>query len=203
MTGSPRLASSGDSVLQSLAPCRWQLRMPIRVDQRRETELTPQSGRRKEHWARHPSHFFPVYATRQTVPEPSSVTISDPSLATATPTGRPQTLPSLVTKPDEEVLVFAGRLAVLHRHADDLVAGAAGPVPRAVLGGEGVVAVLLRELVAVVERHVERGRCATAGARRGRSPCPSARGASPCAAGPGSGRCSTRASRRSRPPRRA
>ena len=46
-----------------------------------------------------PSHFFPVYATRQTVPEPSSVTINDPSLATATPTGRPQTLPSLVTKP--------------------------------------------------------------------------------------------------------
>src|SRR5262249_51418855 len=46
-----------------------------------------------------PAHFFPVYATRQTVPEPSSVTINDPSLATATPTGRPHTLPSLVTKP--------------------------------------------------------------------------------------------------------
>ena len=46
-----------------------------------------------------PYHFFPVYATRQTAPEPSSVTINDPSLATATPAGRPQTLPSLVTKP--------------------------------------------------------------------------------------------------------
>ena len=43
--------------------------------------------------------LFLVYATRQTVPEPSSVTINDPSWATATPTGRPQTLPSLVTKP--------------------------------------------------------------------------------------------------------
>jgi hypothetical protein len=45
------------------------------------------------------SHFFPVYATRQTVPEASSVTINAPSLATATPTGRPHTLPSFVTKP--------------------------------------------------------------------------------------------------------
>ncbi len=44
-------------------------------------------------------HFLPVYATRQTVPEPSSVTIKEPSLATATPAGRPHTLPSGVTKP--------------------------------------------------------------------------------------------------------
>src|SRR4051794_22423456 len=54
----------------------------------------------------------------------------------------------------EEVFVLAGRLAVLHRDADDLVAGATRPVPRAVLGGEGLVAELLRKLVAVVERQV-------------------------------------------------
>ena len=33
------------------------------------------------------------------VPEPSSDTISEPSFATAAPTGRPQTLPSGVTNP--------------------------------------------------------------------------------------------------------
>src|SRR5262249_3073011 len=43
--------------------------------------------------------FLPVYATLHTVFEPSSVTINEPSLATATPTGRPQTSPSGVTKP--------------------------------------------------------------------------------------------------------
>ena len=57
----------------------------------------------------------------------------------------------------QEVLELAGRLAVPHRHSDDLVADTAGPVPRAVLGREGVVVVLGREFVAVVEREVERG----------------------------------------------
>lgn len=44
-------------------------------------------------------HFLRRYATRHTVPDPSSVTIREPSRATATPTGRPQTFPSRVTKP--------------------------------------------------------------------------------------------------------
>ena len=39
------------------------------------------------------------YATRQMVPLPSSLTISEPSLATAIPTGRPQTSSSDTTKP--------------------------------------------------------------------------------------------------------
>src|ERR1051326_1075308 len=41
-------------------------------------------------------HFFD---TRQMVPLPSSVTSSDPSFATATPTGRPHTCFSDTTKP--------------------------------------------------------------------------------------------------------
>ncbi len=57
-----------------------------------------------------------------------------------------------------EILVFAGRRAVLHDHADDLVAGAFGAVPGAVFGGENVAAVLRRELRRVIERHAERGR---------------------------------------------
>src|SRR5580692_5192199 len=35
-----------------------------------------------------------------------------------------------------EILVFARRRTVMHRYADDLVAGAFGAIPRAVLGGE-------------------------------------------------------------------
>src|SRR5580693_6228334 len=57
-----------------------------------------------------------------------------------------------------EILVFARRRAVLHRHADDLVAGAFGAIPRAVLGGENIAAVLGRELRRVIERHAERRR---------------------------------------------
>src|SRR5712671_135812 len=43
--------------------------------------------------------FVPWYETRQIVPLPSSVTKSEPSLATATPTGRPQTSLSESTSP--------------------------------------------------------------------------------------------------------
>src|ERR1700733_8304079 len=42
--------------------------------------------------------YFP-YVTRQIEFDPSSVTISEPSVATATPTGRPQMSPLSVTKP--------------------------------------------------------------------------------------------------------
>ena len=43
--------------------------------------------------------YLPTQLTRQTEREPSSVTKSEPSLPTATPTGRPQTCPSFVVKP--------------------------------------------------------------------------------------------------------
>ena len=42
---------------------------------------------------------FPLYDTRQIEPLPSSLTSSEPSCVTATPTGRPQTLLSSPTKP--------------------------------------------------------------------------------------------------------
>src|SRR5580704_8775586 len=57
-----------------------------------------------------------------------------------------------------EILVFAGRRAVLHRYTDDLVAGAFGAIPRAVLGGENIAAVRGRELRGVIERHAQRRR---------------------------------------------
>lgn len=44
-------------------------------------------------------------------------------------------------------LKFARRLTVLHPYADDFVADAASTVSRAVLSDEGVVSVLLLELV--------------------------------------------------------
>src|SRR6202451_3551914 len=57
-----------------------------------------------------------------------------------------------------EILVFARRRAVPHRYADDLVAGAFGAIPGAVLGGEDVAAIFGRELRGVIERHAERRR---------------------------------------------
>src|SRR6185295_18870593 len=57
----------------------------------------------------------------------------------------------------EEVLKFARRLAVLHRYADDFVSDTPSSVPGAVLRGKCVVRVLLRELVAVIERQSKRG----------------------------------------------
>src|SRR6266702_7087475 len=59
---------------------------------------------------------------------------------------------------DDEILVLAGGHAVLHDPADDLVAGALGPVPGPVLGGEDAALVFGRELVAGVDHHPERGR---------------------------------------------
>ena len=61
--------------------------------------------------------------------EPSSVTKSEPSGATATPTGRPQTSAVGRDEAGEEVFVLAGGVAVVHGQADDFVAGALGAVP--------------------------------------------------------------------------
>src|SRR4029077_5219377 len=57
-----------------------------------------------------------------------------------------------------EILIFAARHAVLHNDANDFVAGAFGAVPRTVLGGKNIAAVLGRKLRAVIERHAERSR---------------------------------------------
>ena len=48
---------------------------------------------------------------------------------------------------DKKILVLAGRLAVLHQEAHDLVAGALRAVPRAVQRDEGVALVVGGELI--------------------------------------------------------
>src|SRR5579863_2668661 len=48
-------------------------------------------------------------------------------------------------KTDHEIFVFAGWNAVLRPDADHLVAGAPGPVPRSMLGGETIAAIFRRE----------------------------------------------------------
>src|ERR1700730_945328 len=58
----------------------------------------------------------------------------------------------------DEVFVFAGRHAVLHDRADDLVPGARRPVPGAVLGREDAALELGRELVAGIEHQLQRCR---------------------------------------------
>src|SRR5262249_42584278 len=57
-----------------------------------------------------------------------------------------------------EVLVFAGRNAVLQVYADHFVAGPFRAVPRPVLGRERIPTVFRGELVAIVENHSHRGR---------------------------------------------
>src|SRR5579862_2332450 len=57
-----------------------------------------------------------------------------------------------------EVVVLAGRHAVLYYDADDFVAGSLGSVPRPVFGGENIAAVLLWKLRPVIECQTERGR---------------------------------------------
>src|ERR1700722_19000988 len=61
-------------------------------------------------------------------------------------------------KAGHEVLIFAGRNAVLHTDADHLIARALRTIPGAVLGGKAVAAIFRRECAAFVERQPERGR---------------------------------------------
>src|SRR5262249_22258207 len=57
-----------------------------------------------------------------------------------------------------EVLIFAGRNAVLQVYADHFVAGPFRAVPRPVLGRERIPTVFRGELVAIVDDHSHRGR---------------------------------------------
>src|SRR6267142_5643828 len=68
--------------------------------------------------------------------------------------------PDLAVIDDEagdEILVFARRLAVLEADTNDLVAGPLRTVPRAMLRGEGVAAIVRRKIVSLVEGQSERG----------------------------------------------
>src|SRR5690348_9618622 len=61
-------------------------------------------------------------------------------------------------EPGHEIFILPGRLPILHRHANHLVAVAPGAVPRPVLGGEEVVVVILRELASRIKSEVQRSR---------------------------------------------
>src|SRR5712671_2736167 len=58
----------------------------------------------------------------------------------------------------QEILVFAGGLAVLQEYPDDFVAGPLGAVPRAVEGREDVAAIFGGKLHTIVEGHLHRSR---------------------------------------------
>lgn len=61
--------------------------------------------------------------------DPSSETKSEPSNPVVTPTGRPHTSPVGKHEAGKEVFVFAGGMAVHGWKTDDLITGAALPVP--------------------------------------------------------------------------
>src|SRR5258708_28165436 len=54
-------------------------------------------------------------------------------------------------KADDEVLVFAGRFAILEGETDDLVAGAKRAIPRSMQSDEGVAVPWRGELAALIE----------------------------------------------------
>src|SRR5262249_1624175 len=56
----------------------------------------------------------------------------------------------------KEVLVLAASVAVLEWNADDRISRALVAVPRAMLGREDIAAIFFRELLAVVESHLQR-----------------------------------------------
>src|SRR5580704_2558774 len=60
-------------------------------------------------------------------------------------------------EPGKEVLILSARMtSLVQRHANDLVTGARRSVPGSMLGCEDVSFILRRELVAVVEGHLQR-----------------------------------------------
>src|SRR5258708_34303412 len=61
-------------------------------------------------------------------------------------------------KAGDKILVFAGGDAVLETNADDLVAGAFRPVPRAMFGREPIAAIFAWKRAAIVECEPQRGR---------------------------------------------
>src|SRR5438045_4803106 len=93
------------------------------------------------------------------VPLPSSLKRRLPSLATVIPTGRPQTLPSGVTKPVTKSSYSPRALpgGMIERYPHNFVPGAFLPVPRAVKRGKNVAFVVSRELLTSVKAQVERG----------------------------------------------
>ena len=107
----------------------------------------------------------------------------------------------------EEVVVFAGRHAVVHAHAHKLVASAETPVPRPMKRGDPVADIFLGERRFARCRGIERkGKSGGMGLDRAR-PARSLYRAGPDArlqgAGPHGFPCNTRANRNSRPPSRA
>src|SRR6266699_5790374 len=92
--------------------------------------------------------------------EPWSVTRSEPSGATATPTGRPQTCPLSTTNPSHEIFILSGRVSSqMQGYANQFVAHAHRSVPRSLLGGENI-SLILRcsawNLFAIIEGKFQR-----------------------------------------------
>src|SRR5947207_15884857 len=65
--------------------------------------------------------------------------------------GTPPDLAVIDDEAGDEILIRAGRFTVLQANANDLVPGSLRPVPRTVLGGEGVATILFREIASLVE----------------------------------------------------
>ena len=102
--------------------------------------------------------FFRLFAGVGNVPDALGAVVRDEERAVVASGDAYGAAPDFAVRGDEageEILVLASGVAVAHGNADDLVSAAVGAVPGAVLGGEGVTGVLGRELLSVVEEHLE------------------------------------------------
>src|SRR5258708_27719581 len=139
----------------------WRLRssmmetLPYRLET--EVKVTSAIERRVTHHHR-PGPLLPVGHP----PDLSCAVVADQHRAVSEHEDADGPAPSLAVHlaqhpAGEEIVVATGGAAVLHRDADDLVAGAPGAVPRSVQGDEEVAAKLRREHRAIVEGDAERG----------------------------------------------
>src|SRR5260370_11737801 len=68
----------------------------------------------------------------------------------------PPRIPLRRHEPSQKIFIDAGRVPVLQRYPNHFVTSARRSIPRSVLGGEQISALLLRALRAFIKRHPER-----------------------------------------------
>ena len=100
---------------------------------------------RQVHYVWRKAVYLPAKLTRQMDCDPSSVTSSAPSGATATATGLPHTFrPAHESR--HEILELPGRVSVDERHPNHFVTGPVRAIPGTMLRREQVAAIFGREL---------------------------------------------------------
>jgi hypothetical protein len=103
--------------------------------------------------------FFKLLAGIDNVPNTLCAVVGYKKRAVLSNCNSDRPAPDLTVRCDEsgeEIFILSGSMAVVHRDADDFVAGAVGAVPGAVLSREAVAIVGRGKLLALVKSHLQR-----------------------------------------------